>query len=53
MGRRAGAMLRPIQGVKLLSPVYLTLGAGVLGAMLYLALWWQRDLLFKEIDPGR
>ena len=51
IGRRVGAMLRPIQGVKLLSPAYLTLGAGVLGAMLYLALWWQRDLLFKEIDP--
>ena len=51
LGRRLALAVRPLGGPRRISPAYLVVAAAVLGLVFYLALWWQRDLIFKEIDP--
>ena len=51
LGRRVALFLRPIPGPRWCSPAHLVLALFGSGFVLYSLLWWQRDLVFKEIDP--
>jgi arylsulfatase A-like enzyme len=51
VARRLSRLVCRLPGPSWLSPAHLLVVCFGAASLLYALLWWQRDLLFKEIDP--